>query len=84
MPLLTFEKLHGVVAGNAVAMRSRSTLQPAGGEGDKIFPPSSSVDGRAEHKYQKPIDSLDGIVSESRLGDPETPTTYGRYVGGAA
>ncbi len=27
------------------------TLQPAGGEGDKVFPPSYAVDGRADHKY---------------------------------
>lgn len=48
---LTFERLHDAVAGSAVALRSRMTLQPAGGEGDKVFPPSYSVDGRAEHKY---------------------------------
>ncbi len=66
MPLLTFEKLHGAVAGDAVALRSRITLQPAGGEGDKVFPPSYSVDGRAEHKY---------AVEERQVGGDERPST---------
>lgn len=34
-----------------MALRSRTTLQPAGGEGDKIFPPSYAVDRSADHKY---------------------------------
>ena len=51
MNQLTFERLCDAVAGDAVALRSRMTLQPAGGEGDKVFPPSYSVDGRTEHKY---------------------------------
>ena len=51
MTQLNFERLRGAVAGDAVALRSRMTLQPAGGEGDKVFPPSYSVDGRADHKY---------------------------------
>ena len=48
---LTFERLRDAVAGDAVALRSRMTLQPAGGEGDKVFPPSYAVDGRSDHKY---------------------------------
>ncbi len=47
---ITFEKLQSAVAGDAVAIRSRLTLQPAGGEGDKIFPPSYAVEG-STHKY---------------------------------
>ena len=38
MSQLTFEMLRAAVAGDAVALRSRITLQPAGGEGDKVFP----------------------------------------------
>ena len=60
MPRLTFERLRSAVAGDAVALRSRVTLQPAGGEGDKVFPPSYAVDGRADHKY---------AVEERQLGD---------------
>ena len=51
MTQLTFDRLRDAVAGEMVALRSRMTLQPAGGAGDKIFPPSYAVDARAEHKY---------------------------------
>ena len=66
MALLTFERLHDAVVGNAVALRSRMTLQPAGGKGDKVFPPSYSVDASARHKY---------TVEERRVGDSEDVTT---------
>ena len=67
MTLLTFDRLCDAVAGNAVALRSRMVLQPAGGEGDKVFPSSYSVDGSASHKY---------AVEERRVGDSgETSTT---------
>ena len=66
MSLLTFERLRDAVAGDTVALRSRITLQPAGGEGDKVFPPSYAVDGRAEHKY---------AVEERQVGDGEETTT---------
>ena len=51
MSRLTFDRLFDAVAGGAVALRSRMTLQPAGGEGDKVFPPSYRVEGRLEHRY---------------------------------
>ena len=62
MPELTFERLRAAVAGDAVALRSRMTLHPAGGEGDKVFPPTYSVEGRAEHQY---------AVEERQVGDGE-------------
>ncbi|MGH9415614.1 MAG: type I-G CRISPR-associated RAMP protein Csb1/Cas7g [Terriglobales bacterium] len=37
---LNFETLKAAVAGTAAAFRCRRTLQPAGGEGDKVFPPT--------------------------------------------
>jgi CRISPR-associated protein Csb1 len=37
---LTLDKLKTAVAGSAAAFRSRTRLQPAGGEGDKVFPPT--------------------------------------------
>lgn len=37
---LTIEELQKAVAGNAAAFRCRRRLQPAGGEGDKVFPPT--------------------------------------------
>lgn len=45
MPL-TFEQLRTFVAGDAVAIRGSATLEPAGGPGDKIFPPTHAVDDR--------------------------------------
>ena len=65
MTMLTFERLHDAVAGDAVALRSRTTLQPAGGEGDKVFPPSYSVAREAKHKY---------AVEERQVGDQAQPT----------
>ena len=51
MKMMTFERLRNAVAGDVVALRSRMRLQPTGGEGDKVFPPTYQVDGRADHKY---------------------------------
>ena len=65
MPKLTFDQLRDAVAGNAVALRSRVALQPAGGEGDKVFPPSYAVDGRPEHKY---------AVEERQVGESDRTT----------
>ena len=62
MPELTFQRLRDAVAGDAVALRSRLTLHPAGGEGDKVFPPTYAVDGRTEHKY---------AVEERQVGDSD-------------
>ena len=51
MAELTFQRLHEAVLGDSVALRSRLTLHPAGGVGDKVFPPTYAVDGRVDHKY---------------------------------
>ncbi len=66
MPKLTFERLRDAVDGHAVALRSRMELQPAGGVGDKVFPPSYAVEGRTEHKY---------AVEERQVGDMDKVTT---------
>ncbi len=66
MAELTFKRLRDAVAGDTVAVRSRMTLQPAGGEGDKVFPPSYAVDGRTEHKY---------AVEERQIGDGDEVST---------
>lgn len=65
MPRLTFELLRHAISGNAVALRSRMSLQPAGGEGDKVFPPSYAVDGRSDHKY---------AVEERQVGESDKTT----------
>jgi CRISPR-associated protein Csb1 len=37
---LTYSTLHAAVAGRGAAFRCRTRLQPAGGPGDKVFPPT--------------------------------------------
>src|SRR2546422_4590321 len=37
---LTLEVLQGAISGSAAAFRCRRKLQPAGGTGDKVFPPT--------------------------------------------
>lgn len=47
---ITLEELKKLVAGEAVAIRGAATLEPAGGPGDKIFPPTHAL----EDKNKKP------------------------------
>ena len=39
---LSLEKLRAAVSGNAAAVRSVTRLQPAGGPGSKVYPPTHS------------------------------------------
>ena len=41
---LDLKSLTNLLTGDAVAIRGTATLEPAGGPGDKVFPPSHSVD----------------------------------------
>ncbi len=63
MSELTYERLRDAVAGGSVALRSRTELQPADGQGGKVFPPTYEVN--AEHKY---------AVETRRVGDREVQT----------
>ena len=45
---LTLEFLTRLVTGEAVAIRGSATLEPAGGPGDKVFPPTHSVRGKKD------------------------------------
>jgi CRISPR-associated protein Csb1 len=47
MSKFDFQKLRELVTGNGVAFRVHQTLQPAGGAGDKVFPPTFAVEGNA-------------------------------------
>jgi CRISPR-associated protein Csb1 len=49
MPL-NFAQLKELVAGDTVAIRGTATLEPAGGPGDKVFPPTHAVDDRDKNK----------------------------------
>ena len=44
--LLNLEGLRALVQGDTVAIRGAATLEPAGGPGDKIFPPTHVVDDK--------------------------------------
>ena len=48
---LTYEELRSDVAGGAVGIRCRTVLEPLGGRGDKVFPPTYGVPDNAETKY---------------------------------
>ena len=63
MAELTFEQLRDAVAGEAVALRSRTTLQPAGGPGDKVFPPTYAVNRGLKY-----------ATEERRIGDKVSQT----------
>lgn len=49
--MMTYEQLRDSVGGEHVAVRCRTNLQPAGGEGDKVFPSTYGVSDNAPHKY---------------------------------
>jgi CRISPR-associated protein Csb1 len=48
---LTYETLLSSVGGDGVALRARIQLEPAGGPGDKVFPPTYGVADSAKFKY---------------------------------
>ena len=48
---LSYNELRDGVAGDVVGIRSRNVLQPLGGAGDKVFPPTYSVPDSAETRY---------------------------------
>ncbi len=50
---LNLAALQEAVAGDAVAIRGKALLEPAGGPGDKVFPPSHQVDDRSKEPGAK-------------------------------
>ena len=69
---LTFEKLKSAVSGSAAAFRCRNTLQPAGGKGDKVFPPTYAgavyaVEKRRIPEQDEPVPCvlLDSVQSQA-------------------
>lgn len=53
MAAMTLQNLRDAVSGNTVAIRGKALLQPAGGPGDKVFPPSHSVGERSKDRGAK-------------------------------
>ncbi|MDP2956143.1 MAG: type I-U CRISPR-associated RAMP protein Csb1/Cas7u [Longimicrobiales bacterium] len=60
LPDLTLDVLQSAVAGEAAAIRSVTRLQPAGGKGDKVFPPTYATDRGATTKYAFETRRVDG------------------------
>src|SRR5437870_1246881 len=56
--VLDLSLLKKLITGDAVAIRGRARLEPAGGQGDKVFPPTHSIDERnrqagAKYAFEK-------------------------------
>lgn len=66
---LGLNDLRAAVAGGAVAIRSRIRLEPAGGAGDKVFPPTYVKEGRSETKYAMERRIIDGREVQTVLLD---------------
>lgn len=66
---LTLDVLRAAVAGGAAAIRSITKLEPAGGPGDKVFPPTYVKDGRTQTKYAMEERILDGRKVQTVLLD---------------
>jgi CRISPR-associated protein Csb1 len=71
-PKLDLSTLQSAVAGSAAAFRCRRRLQPAGGEGDKVFPPTFAgavyaVERRRVPGRQDPVTCvlLDSVQSQA-------------------
>ena len=62
---LTYEALRDAVAGTGIGVRARTPLEPLGGPGDKVQPPTYGVADRADTKY----------AIETRTIGGETTTT---------
>jgi CRISPR-associated protein Csb1 len=72
MSALSLKELQSAVAGSAAAFRCRTEYQPAGGEGDKVFPPTYEGGRYAEEKRfangrNEPMDCvlLDSVQSQA-------------------
>jgi CRISPR-associated protein Csb1 len=57
---LTLSQLHDAVAGGAAAIRAITRLEPAGGSGDKVFPPTYLKERGASTKYAFERRIIDG------------------------
>jgi hypothetical protein len=84
--LLTVEELKKLVAGDTVAIRGVATLEPAGGPGDKIFPPTHAVDDKNKKpgaKYAFETRRIDGHDVRAHRLRAEPGESDGRGASGA-
>jgi CRISPR-associated protein Csb1 len=69
MSTLDLDTLTKAVAGHAAAIRAVVRLEPAGGSGDKVFPPTYVKERNAETKYAMEKRRLDGREVQTVLLD---------------
>ena len=65
--ILKFEVLRHAIAGHAAAFRCRRRLQPVGGEGDKVFPPTfaGAVYAIEKRRVKDREDPVSGVLLDS-------------------
>lgn len=68
-PELTVDQLTRAVSGDAVAIRAVTRLLPAGGPGDKVFPPTYIKEKQSATKYAMETRKVDGQDVETVLLD---------------
>ena len=66
---LTLSMLTSAVGGDAVAIRAITTLMPAGGPTDKVFPPTYVKEGKSTTKYAMETRKVDGANVDTVLLD---------------
>lgn len=73
---LTYGRLRAAVGGDGVGIRARTALEPLGGAGDKVFPPTYGVADRAQTRYaierRRVVGSDDGNGAEEPVRDHES------------
>jgi CRISPR-associated protein Csb1 len=69
MGSLDLDTLMSAVTGSAAAIRTTVRLEPAGGAGDKVFPPTYVKDKKAATKYAHETRRIDGREVETVLLD---------------
>lgn len=60
MKVLSHEGLRDAVGGASPGVRLRTSLEPLGGRGDKLFPPTYVPEGGADTKYATEVRRIDG------------------------
>jgi CRISPR-associated protein Csb1 len=69
MTSIDLDTLTKAVAGEAAAIRAVARLAPAGGPGDKVFPPTYIKERDAETKYAREVRRIDGKAVDTVLLD---------------
>jgi hypothetical protein len=69
IPTLSFDELQAAVSGSTAAIRAITRLAPAGGAGDKVFPPTYATGDRATTRYAWENRRLDGADVKTVLLD---------------